>query len=114
MARAIQGQNLATTMAVVLLAALVLLVASVFVVRQATTTGDRVGTPVISSEGDGGSRVDSDPYLDRHSDMVARYRSSGNMPAMSQNGAGGSSLTLDPAIERHAAVVARYRHEDPH
>ena len=113
MARAIQGQNLATTMAVVVLAALVLLIASVFVIGRATTTGDLVGRPAISSEGDGASRVDDDPYLARHSDVVARFPISGDTPAMSQDGAGGSSLTRDPAIERHAAVVARYLHEDP-
>ena len=112
MARAIQGQNLTTTMAVVLLGALVLLGASVFVIGQ-STTGDLVGRPAISSEGDGASRVDDDPYLDRHSDVVARFPISGDTPAMSQDGAGGSSLTRDPAVERHAAVVARYLHEDP-
>jgi hypothetical protein len=113
MARAIQGQNLATTMAVVLLAALVLLIASVFVIGRATTTGERVGTSVISSEGDGGARVNGDPYLDRHSAVVARYRSSGGTHALSQDGTGGSSLTRDPAIERHAALVARYHREGP-
>ena len=47
MAKAIRGHNLGTALAMVLLVALLLLIASVFVVWQATTTGDRSGTPAI-------------------------------------------------------------------
>jgi hypothetical protein len=105
MAKAIRGHNLGTALAMVLLAALLLLIASVFVVWQATTTGDRSGTPAISADRDGGgSSFARDPYVDRHAAVVARYRAD----TASEDSAGTSDFARGPAIERHAEIVARH------
>jgi hypothetical protein len=108
MSKAIRGHNLGATMAMVLIAALLLLAAAVFTVRQATTTGDRVGAPAISADRDGGSSFTHDPYIDRHAEVIARYSNRPDTPAKGQDSAGGLSLTRDSAIERHAEVIARH------
>jgi hypothetical protein len=112
MAKAIRGHNLGTRLAMVLLAALLLLIASAFVVWQATTTGEGVGTPAISADRDGDSRFARDPSIERHAAVVASYRNQADAPATSQDGTGGSRLIRDPSVERHAEVVARYNQGD--
>ena len=99
MSKAIRGHNLGATVALVLIAALLLLVSAVFVARQVVTTGDRAG-------GNAGSSLARDLAIERHADVVARYRA--GAPAMNQNYEGGSSITRDPNIERHAEVVAKH------
>jgi hypothetical protein len=84
MAKAIRGHNLATMVPIALVAALLVLVALVFVVRQTATTGDRIETPAMSQGGAGAHPV-------------------------SEAGAGGSSFERDPAIERHVEIVARHK-----
>jgi hypothetical protein len=110
MAKAIRGHNLGTALAIALLAALLLLIASVFVVWQATTTGEGSGTPAISANRDGGSSFARDPYIERHAAVVARFRA--DTPAMSEDNDGESDFARDPAIERHAEIVARHNRGD--
>ncbi len=104
MAKAIRGHHLGTALAIVLLAALLLLIASVFVVWQVTTTGEGQGTPAMSADRSGGSSFARDPYIDRHAAVVARYRAD----TASDDSAGTSDFARDPAIERHAEIVARH------
>ena len=73
MAKAIRGQYVGRTMAILLLAGLLVLAASMFVVWHAATIGDRVNTPAISTSRDGGSSVARDPAIERHAEVVARY-----------------------------------------
>ena len=73
MAKAIRGHNLGTTVAIALVAALLLLVGLVFVVRQTAMTGDRIGTPAMSQDGAGGSSFNRDPVIERHAEIVARH-----------------------------------------
>jgi hypothetical protein len=94
-------------MAILLLAGLLVLAASMFVVWHAATTGDRVDTPAISTNRDGGSSVARDPNVDRHAQLPARYHNT------LAGGAAGSRLARYPAIERHAEVVARYNQDNP-
>jgi hypothetical protein len=111
MAKAIRGLNLGNTVAIALLAALLLMVGLVFAVQQATTTTDRGERPAIGADRAGGSSFARDPYVERHAAVVSRYR--GVTPATSQDGDEGRSLTRDPAIERHAEIVARYTQDNP-
>lgn len=110
MARAIRGHDLAATVAMVMIAALLVLVALVFVVQQTATTSYRSGTPMIGADRAGGSSFAHDPYVNRHAEVVTRYQA--DTPAMSEARAGGSSLTRQPAIERHAEIVARYNQDN--
>jgi hypothetical protein len=111
MAKAISGRNRGTTVAIALLAALLLMVGLVFVMQPAVTTSNGADTPAVSRDDQGGSRFVGDPNINHHAMVVSRYRN--DIPTMSQDSAGGSSLTRDPAIERHAEFVARYTQDNP-
>ena len=72
MSKAIRTGNLRVTVGMVLLAALLLMVALVFVLQPAVTTGDREDDSAIHAKSAGGSDF-RDPYIDRHAEVVARY-----------------------------------------
>ena len=77
MSKAIRAQNLGATMAMVLVAALViLLVALAFALRLVPTTGEREANPpkhAMSAARTGGSTFTQDPYIGRHTEVVARH-----------------------------------------
>ena len=64
----IRGHDFRT---IVALAALIVLVALVIVLRTTTPTGG--GNPAIHARDTGGSSITQDPYNDRHAEVVARY-----------------------------------------
>jgi len=107
MNEAIRTRNPWKTVAMMLLAALVLvLVALASMLRPAPTT--EASTPAVHpgvhpgvhATSAGGSGIAKDPFIDRHAEVVATYR--GIIPDA-------SSSTKDPYIDRHAEVVASYR-----
>jgi hypothetical protein len=57
----------------VLLAGLLLLMTLVFVLQPAVTTSDRKDDPALQAKSAGGSDF-QDPYIERHAEVVARYR----------------------------------------
>jgi len=62
MSKAISARNLGPMVAILLLAALIMLVVLVFVVREAETTNDRIERPAINADRAKGSSLDQDPY----------------------------------------------------
>lgn len=64
----IRGHDFRT---IVALAALIVLVALVIVLRTTTPTGG--GNPAIHARDTGGSSITQDSYIDRHAEVVARY-----------------------------------------
>jgi hypothetical protein len=110
MNKAIRGHDLRATVAIALVAALLVLVGLVFVVRQTATTGDRIETPAMGQNGVGGAGLTRDPFIERHAEVAARYLSNRAVThQVGEAGAGGSSIDRDPAIERHAEIVARHQ-----
>jgi hypothetical protein len=77
MSKAIRAHNLGPMVAILLLAALIMLVVLVYMVRQAKTTTDRIERLAISADRAKGSNFDRDPYIDRHAEVVARCHHDG-------------------------------------
>jgi len=71
MDKAIRAHNLGATVAIIMIAAL-LVVGLVFAVELTTTTGEGSGTPAMSADRAGGSSFARDPYVERHAAVVAR------------------------------------------
>src|SRR5215210_4588297 len=71
--KAIRAHNVGTTVAMVLLAVLViLLVALAFALRSVPTSGDREANPAKHAMSAGGSTITQDPYIERHAEVVQR------------------------------------------
>jgi 3-deoxy-D-manno-octulosonate 8-phosphate phosphatase KdsC-like HAD superfamily phosphatase len=77
MSKAIRAHNFGVTVAMVLIAAVVLLMTAVFVLQQTATTGDRTDTPAMSAGGAGVASPDREPYIDRHAEVIARHNGYG-------------------------------------
>jgi hypothetical protein len=105
MVKAIRGHNLGATVTLAFLAALLLLAAAAFAVQQAVTSSVGVDRAAVSADRAGGSSYAPDPYLDRHAEVVGRYRDSAATRAWGEVHGGGSSLDHNPAIESHAEIV---------
>jgi len=67
------GRNLGVTMAIVVLAAVLLALTLVAVFQAASTSSDGAANPAMSAEGKGVPRsVNYDPAIDRHAEVVQR------------------------------------------
>jgi len=70
----LRGHSLRVTVVMALFAVLLLL-AVVFALQPAPTTGDHEANPAnraMSAESTGGSRITDDPYIERHAEVVER------------------------------------------
>jgi hypothetical protein len=73
MSQATGGHNLRVMMVIVALAAVLLVLTLVAVIRIAPTTTDRGdANPAMSAEGKGGSTSVNDDPIDRHAEVVQR------------------------------------------
>ena len=71
MTQTIRGHNPKVTVAMVLIAVLILLmVALAFMLQSAATTD--ANKPAMHARSAGGSSITQDPYIDRHAEVVAR------------------------------------------
>ena len=74
MSQTMGGHNLRVTMVIALLAVLLLVLTLVAVAETTPTTGDSSSAnQAISASGSGGSSITRDPYIDRHTEVVARH-----------------------------------------
>jgi hypothetical protein len=110
MNEAIRTRNPWRTVAMVLLAVLVLVVVALASMLQPSApvgAGGRAVHPGVNgniAEGAGGSGIANDPFIGRHAEVVATYR--GVIPDQ-------PSATRENLIDRHAEVVARYHQGNP-
>ena len=72
MTQTIRGHNLKVTVAMVLIAVLVLLVVVLAYMMQPAATTEANNPGIHATSGAGGSSITHDPYIDRHAEVVAR------------------------------------------
>ena len=74
MSQTIGGRNLRVTMAIAALAAVLFVLILVAVAQTSPTTSDSGNAnPAMSADGSGGSGIAQDPYIERHTEVVARH-----------------------------------------
>jgi len=74
MTQTMRGHNSKVTMVTVALAVVLLALTLVVVVHTSPTTSDSgSANPAMSADGSGGSSITRDPYIDRHTEVVARH-----------------------------------------
>jgi len=74
MTQATGGHFLRVTMVTVALAVVLLALTLVVVVQTSPKTSDSGdANPAMSADGSGGSSITHDPYIDRHTEVVARH-----------------------------------------
>jgi hypothetical protein len=73
MTQTVRGHNLKVTVAMVLIAVLVLLVVALAYMMQPAVTTGASNPGIHATSGAVGSSITHDPYIDRHAEVVARY-----------------------------------------
>jgi hypothetical protein len=77
MTQTMRGHNSKVTMVTVALAVVLLALTLVVVVQISPKTSDSgSANPAMSADGSGGSSIIHDPYIDRHTEVVARHHGS--------------------------------------